>query len=208
MITSLGCLSYKSDHTQVYTLASDSMANTNLVNVHSLLLFQRGMGDKAVGASLSLVSPAEDKAHANIVKSLNASFSQIRLDGRLLSNAQERTNLASKIVSTEQVENKAKKNNQWFLEKAEEAGLELDDELLEEGLAGGNQRERQQLREANKAKLLLRQLLSQPMRTQRFGKFLSRNSAAQIAPPEAATVVAPIERKPKQKFNKKRKHGK
>lgn len=150
------------------------------------------------------MSPAEDKVHASIAQALNTAFSHVKLDGRLLSNAQERTNLASKIVNSEQVEAKAKKSNQWFLDKAEEAGLDLDDDLLDEGLAGGNQRDRQQLRESNKAKMMLRQLLSQPMQTQRYGKFLSRNSAARMPQPDVS-VVFPNERKPGRKVRKKRK---
>ena len=62
-------------------------------------------------------------------------FDDVHIDGRLVASAQERANLASKIVAAEDVESKAKKQNQWFLEKAEEAGLELDEDNFDEGLA-------------------------------------------------------------------------
>jgi ATP-dependent RNA helicase DDX24/MAK5 len=131
------------------------------------------MGDKAVGSSLSLISPAEDKAHRKIVSELNASFYSVPLDSRLLSAAQERANLASKIVAAEKIESKAKQTNDWFVKNAEEAGLEVDEDALEDGLAGGTQKEQQQLLEARRAKVQLQRLLAEPMVAQRFGKFSS-----------------------------------
>jgi len=137
------------------------------------------MGEKAVGVSLSLISPAEDKAHRKIVSELSVAFEHVHLDSRLLSAAQERTNLASKVLLAEDVEGKAKRNNQWFIDSAKAADLDIDDDdVFDEGLAGGNQKEQQQLIEAQRAKALLRQKLAEPLVTQRFGKFLSSNSAA------------------------------
>ena len=129
------------------------------------------MGAKAVGSSLSLISPAEDKAHRKIVSELNAVFYSVPLDSRLLSAAQERANLASKVVAAEKIESKAKQTNDWFVKNAEEAGLEVDEDALEDGLAGGNQKEQQQLLESQRAKVKLQRLLAEPMVAQRFGKF-------------------------------------
>lgn len=140
----------------------------------------RGMGVGAVGSSLSLVAPGEDKAQDRICKALGSKrlFQGVPLDGRLLSEAQARVNLASKIVECEDLESRTRKQNQWFQKLADEAGLEVDDGLIEDGLAGGDKREQQQLQTALQARSQLRILLAQPMTTQRFGKFLSCNSAA------------------------------
>ena len=140
-------------------------------------LLQRGFGEKAVGSSLSLISPAEDKAHRKIASELNAVFYSVPLDPRLLSAAQERTNLASKVVAAERIESKARQTNDWFVKSAEEAGLEVDEDALEDGLAGGNQKEQQQLLEAQRAKVQLNRLLAEPMVTQRCVKFLSTSTA-------------------------------
>ena len=167
-------------------------------------LLQRGMGEKAVGSSMSLISPAEERAHTKILSELNVGFEAVQLDSRLLTAAQERVNLASKIIKAEDVEGKAKRSNQWFIDSAKEAGLEIDDEVFEDGLAGGNQKDQQQLREAKRAKGLLQRLLAEPMVTQRYGKFLSSNTAAQ------KTEVAPyvVQTKLKQPNKKKRKKNK
>jgi hypothetical protein len=135
------------------------------------------MGKGAVGVSLSLIAPAEDKAHSKILQALQVNFSKILLDGRLLSSAQERVNLASKVVVAADKEHKIQSHNQWFREKAEEAELELDEDMLEDDhdLPEVEESER---REAQKARTRLVQLLAEPMTTQRFGKFLSTNSAA------------------------------
>jgi len=135
------------------------------------------MGLGAKGVSLSLIAPAEEKSHGKIVRALQgAKFSKILLDGRLLSSAQERVNLASKVVVAAQKEHQIQSQNQWFLEKAKEADLELDEDLLEEDSA--NAADRNDIRQAQAARVRLAQLLTEPMTTQRFGKFLSTHSAA------------------------------
>jgi hypothetical protein len=138
------------------------------------------MGVEAVGTSISLIAPGEDKAQSRICEALGSKrlFKVMPLDGRLLSEAQVRANLASKIVECDNLESKTQKQNQWFQRAADEVGLEVDDGLIEEGLAGGDRREQQQLQTAKQARSQLRLLLAQPMTTQRYGKFLSSNSAA------------------------------
>jgi hypothetical protein len=126
---------------------------------------------------LSLVSPAEDKAHSKICEAVQVVFKKVLLDGRLMGAAQERVNLASKIVASAEVEQKSNSHNRWFLEKAKEAEIDIDDDLLETD-DNRSERELAQLKEARKAKVQLAQLLQEPMKTQRFGKFLSTNSAA------------------------------
>ncbi len=76
---------------------------------------------------MSLISPAEDKARAKIAEAVQVSFAKVMLDGRLLTSTQERKNLASRIVAAADVEQKSQSSNRWFLEKAKEAELELDD---------------------------------------------------------------------------------
>ncbi|CAB9527279.1 dependent RNA helicase [Seminavis robusta] len=146
--------------------------------VHRAGRTARGMGENAVGSSLSLIAPADEKAHRKIVGELNATIHRVPLDSRLLTAAQARTNLASKIVAAESIEGKAQQTNDWFMKNAEEAGLEVDADVLEGGLLGGNLKEQQQFLEAGRAKTELRRLLAEPMVTQRFGKFMSVNSAA------------------------------
>jgi hypothetical protein len=152
------------------------------------------MGEKAVGSSMSLVSSAEEKQQKAIFDELGkALFSPVYLDGRLLVEAQERVNLASKIVSCDETESRTDRSNKWFKDAAVDADLELDDDMLDEGLAGGDLRAQQRLREAKKAKALLKSLLAQPMVVQRFGKFLSSNSAAAI-PAVPGCVVPAVEK--------------
>jgi len=137
----------------------------------------RGVGEKAIGCSVSLVASNEDKMHLGIIKSLQARFETVALDGRLLHEAQERVNLATKVAEVQNLERKSQRKNQWIMEKAEDAGFEVDEDLLEEGLSQGDGRDRAKLMEAHRARDRLAELLAQPMRTQRFGKFLSTNSA-------------------------------
>ena len=91
--------------------------------------------------------------------------------------SQERTNLATKIITAEEMQNKTNSSNQWVLEKAKEAELELDDDLVEDD-SNRLEKEKQQLSEAKKAKVRLAQLLAEPMKKQKFGKFLSTKSEA------------------------------
>lgn len=138
---------------------------------------QRGVGDKAIGTSISLVAPAEEKEHMKICEAVRGNGSRsletVHVDGRLLSEAQARVSLATKIVACNDVESQASKKNKWLQDAANEAGLELDEDMLESGLLDGDQRDRQRFIEAKRAKEELRQLLAKPMRKQHFGKFLS-----------------------------------
>ena len=95
------------------------------------------------------------------------------IDGRLLNEAQEQVALATKIVSCNDVESQANKKNNWLHNAAKEAGLDVDEDMLEGGLLDGDQRDRQRFLDAKRAKAELRQLLAKPMRIQHIGKFLS-----------------------------------
>ena len=119
----------------------------------------------------------EDKVQANICKTLKLKFQDLLMDGRLLREAQERANLASKVVQSEDAERQIQRRNQWFKETADDAELEMDDLLVEEG-DGASSRDRNTIRQAAAARQRLTSLLKQPLQTQRFGKFLSTNSAA------------------------------
>jgi ATP-dependent RNA helicase DDX24/MAK5 len=162
------------------------------------------MGEGAVGCSLSLVASGEDKFHAKIVNALKVSFTEVVMDGRLLSGAQERVNLACKVASAEDTERKTQRDNQWFKDQAAEAGLEVDDDMLDNGLAGGDSRDQARLNEARLARERLRHLLAQPIQTQRFGKFLSTNSAAtqRVVPEPVIMPPAPGSRKKKRRRSK------
>lgn len=173
---------------------------------------QRGVGEKAVGSSISLVSPSEEKAHRAICEALHGSasggFAEMPMDGRLLSAAQQRTSLAARVVECETIEAKASKKNKWFIEAAEDAGLDLDEDLLDGGLMDGGHRDRQKLSEARKARQTLNELLTQPMRTQQFGKFLSGaglKAAIQAEKDVTPYVVENSAKSGKRKMNKKKK---
>jgi hypothetical protein len=135
------------------------------------------VGAKAVGTSTSLVAPAEEREHQKICEAVlgagSRSLDQVQIDGRLLSEAQERVALATKIVSCNDVESQASKKNKWLQDAAEEAGLDVDEDMMDGGLLDGDQRDRQRFLDAKRAKGELRQLLARPMRIQHFGKFLS-----------------------------------
>lgn len=124
------------------------------------------------------------------------------MDGRLLAAARERVNLATKVAESEDAERKAVRDNQWFREQAAEAGLDVDDDMLDDaaGLTGDMKRDRARQSEAAQARQRLRVLLAQPMQSQRFGKFLSTNSAATQRVVPQPTVVA----QPKSNNRKKR----
>lgn len=129
------------------------------------------------------------------------------MDGRLLAAAQERVNLATKVAEAEDVERKATRDNQWLRELATEADIDFDvdddNDMLDKGAlskSGDHKRDRARQSEAGSAKQRLRVLLTQPMQTQRFGKFLSTNSAAmQRVIQEPTTSAAVKQQKKRQK---------
>lgn len=137
------------------------------------------MGDTAKGHSFSLIAPAEDKAHSAILAALKTKFDSLPIDGRLLRGAQERVNLATKVVETTEIERRVQNKNKWFKQQAHEAGLDVDEDLFEDGLGEGK-RGKAKLQDARMARERLAQLLAEPIRTQRHGKFLSTNSAAPV----------------------------
>jgi hypothetical protein len=89
--------------------------------------------------------------------------------------AQERTNLAVKIFLAGEVMQKMLSRNRWFLDTSKEADLKIHNDLSENNL------NRSEKAEVRKAKVSLHQLLSKPMKIQRFGKFLSTNSAIPLS---------------------------
>lgn len=137
----------------------------------------RGMGDNAVGSSLSLVSSAEDKAHSKIANTLSVSFEKVILDGRLLSSSQLRVNLASKVYNVGEMEHRMNHSNKWFIDMAKEADIDLDDDLIEDD-SNRSEKELQQIVEAQRARETLFKLLKEPLTKQKYGKFLSTNSDA------------------------------
>lgn len=143
--------------------------------VHRAGRTARGVGTE--GWSISLVAAAEEKSHGSICQavrgSTSKSFDSVPMDGRLLTSAQERVNLASKVVACEAAETKTNKSNKWFIDASKDAGLDLDEELLDDGLMGGSKKERQHYIQAKRARQELKELLATPMRTQSYGKFLS-----------------------------------
>ena len=78
--------------------------------------------------------------------------------------------LANKVFTCQDAESQTSKKNKWLQDTAHEAGLEIDNDMLESSLLDGDQRDRQRFIESKRAKAELKQLLQQPMRTQRYGK--------------------------------------
>ena len=185
---------------------------SHIFTTYEIVQIQRGVGAGAVGCSLSLVAPSEDRFHSKIVQALQVKFSTVPMDGRLLAAAQERVNLAAKVAEAEDTERKATRDNQWLREQAAEAGIDIDDDddndMLEKGTlgkSGDHKRDRARQSEVVLAKQRLRVLLAQPMQTQRFGKFLSTNSAAMqrvIMEPTPSVAVKPIRSKKDKKRQK------
>ena len=136
------------------------------------------MGDKAVGVSISLVAPAEEKEHRKICEAVKGSgqgnLETTDIDARLLSEAQARVALANKIFTCNDAQSQAIKKNKWLNDTAHEAGLDVDEDMLESSMLDGDQRDRARFLESKRAKVKLRLLLQTPMRTQRFGKYLSQ----------------------------------
>jgi len=197
------------DIPSVSTVIHYDVARATDTFVHRAGRTARGMGEKAVGSSLSLVSAAEERAQENICEALGSKrlFENGSIDGRLLTLAQERVSLASKIVTCDSEETKTQKQNKWYEQAAEEAGLDLDEDLLEDGLAGGDERERQKLHQAKAARAQLRAMLAVPMQTQRFGKFLSVNSAVHNDKVTPYVVQDTTGHKKSKRNRKKRKAG-
>ena len=168
-----------------YTKSVSNVLFSNLGSHHYIYFVcvfpfskQRGVGEKAVGTSVSLVAPAEEREHQKICELVQGtggsrSLDQVSIDGRLLNEAQERVALATKIVSCNDVETQAVRKNKWLQDAAKDAGLDVDEDMIEGGLLGGDKRDRQRFIDANRARTELRQLLAKPMRIQHFGKFLS-----------------------------------
>ncbi|KAL7505460.1 hypothetical protein ACHAXN_002943 [Cyclotella atomus] len=138
----------------------------------------RGVGDKAVGVSISLVAPAEEKEHRKICEAVKGSgqgnLETTDIDARLLSEAQARVALANKIFTCNDAQSQAIKKNKWLNDTAHEAGLDVDEDMLESSMLDGDQQDRARFLESKRAKVKLRLLLQTPMRTQRFGKYLSQ----------------------------------
>jgi len=127
------------------------------------------MGDAAVGVSLSLVSPAEDKPHARILQALQLEQSPTNrmetwdLEGRLLRSAVQRVNLATQIVKWSTKDRQTQQDNSWWNKMAKEADMELDDRLLEEMRDDDGPKANQSRRHIESAKTRLQQLLAEPL---------------------------------------------
>ncbi len=108
---SLGCLNQKRI---VFSLPFRivSLRSCSLLTIPGNFFWQRGVGEKAVGTSISLVAPAEEREHQKICEAVKGSgvrtLGQVHVDGRLLSAAQERVSLATKIVACSDIESQVK----------------------------------------------------------------------------------------------------
>jgi hypothetical protein len=117
----------------------------------------------------------------------------VPIDGRFLRLAQERVNLACKVAEADDTDRKKQRDQQWFIDQANQAGLEVDEDLLDNDLTEEKQgkgstsaRDKARQNEARMARLRLQELLKQPIQTQRYGKFLSTIRSKQH------TIVRPV----------------
>lgn len=113
---------------------------------------------------------------------LNVQFQEVPIDGRILRIAQERVNLACKVATADDTDRKNQRDDQWFIDQAKQAGLEIDDDLLnnvrtdDDNIGSrrnkdSNMRIKARQKEAEIARKKLQELLSQPVQTQRYSKF-------------------------------------
>ncbi|KAL7521101.1 hypothetical protein ACHAWX_005793 [Stephanocyclus meneghinianus] len=197
------------DIPSVSTVVHYDVARTIDTFIHRSGRTARGVGDKAVGVSISLVAPAEEKEHRKICEAVKGagerSLETVHIDGRLLSEAQARVSLATKIVTCNDVESQASKKNKWLQDTAHQAGLEVDEDMFENGLLDGDQRDRQRFIESKRAKAELLQLLQTPMRTQHFGKFLSGRGLQDAIKTEAIVQPFVVKAAPSKRKSKRRK---
>jgi putative cell wall-binding protein len=118
----------------------------------------------------------------SISKALEVTFAPWTIDARMLHRAQERVNLASKVVAMTDKEQQTQRRNEWFRVQAEAAGFDITDEVLNDmdftrsNDAQYNNRVKSQTQEAKKAAMKLSQLLLEPLHVRRYGKFVSTSS--------------------------------
>eukprot|EP00578_Thalassiosira_sp_NH16_P013461 CAMPEP_0181108602 /NCGR_PEP_ID=MMETSP1071-20121207/17716_1 /TAXON_ID=35127 /ORGANISM="Thalassiosira sp., Strain NH16" /LENGTH=467 /DNA_ID=CAMNT_0023192213 /DNA_START=156 /DNA_END=1556 /DNA_ORIENTATION=- len=86
------------DITSVTTVVHYDVARVVDTFIHRAGRTARGVGEKAVGTSISLVAPAEEREHQKICEAVQGkeskSLEQVNIDGRLLNEARERVALA------------------------------------------------------------------------------------------------------------------
>lgn len=135
-----------------------------------------------MGSSLSLVAPSEDKFHRHLIQKLGVDLETVNIDGRILRESQERVCLACKIGTADDSDRQKDREQQWFVEQAREAGIELDDDLdiFEDGNEGSSKRDTAKRSVIEASRRRLAQLLQQPLQKQRFGKFLQSSDRLQF----------------------------
>jgi len=152
------------------------------------------------GLSFSLVAPRDEKMHAEVCRALlspppedeeeeeegqeqqelqqQVSMTTFPVDLQELNAVRERVHLAGKIVGYEQEAGRQQASQSWFLKRAREADLELDEDLLEETEAG-TEKERQKARQMGMDRQRLNELLSAPLVQQRR-KFINVAEKIQV----------------------------
>merc|ERR1712194_243486 len=128
----------------------------------------RGVGHDVSGFSILLVSPKDEKKYDYIAS--NQNFKSIKFDGRVLSKAQHRTNLASKIYLYEHTQLKSQKEKDFLFKISQDADIDYDPDDFDENFVSNHDVVKKV--EAKRARYELRQLLTQPMNNlHRYGKF-------------------------------------
>ncbi|XP_052774075.1 ATP-dependent RNA helicase DDX24-like [Mya arenaria] len=119
------------------------------------------------GLSVVLIGPDDVKSYKKIIHTLNKNedLPMFPVEQTILSELKRRVNMVRQIETQEYRFNKKKRQNDWFIKSAEEAGVEIDDAGLLDDLGDDDeqQRHRQHLRQM-KHELSL--LLGQPLAPQ------------------------------------------
>ncbi|XP_046848202.1 ATP-dependent RNA helicase DDX24-like [Xenia sp. Carnegie-2017] len=145
------------------------------------------------GLSLLLISPDDLRSYEKIWKSLDKDYepTEFPVDMKFLNDIRKRVSLARIIDKEEHRFRKRKWNNDWFLNNAKEADLEIDEDLLEDL---GDSHEQQVLKKklsANKARL--NSLLAAPFACSGFaGKYPTKERKLQSC---GSQYISNVERK-------------
>lgn len=147
------------------------------------------------GLAVALVTPKEDARFRALIKALNRDVpTEFPLDLTLMPAVRERVRLALRLDSLERGNSKQRAEKSWKALHAEELGLELSDEEIDEEEQLQNRRKRAQAPkiqidgEIAGLKAQLSTLLAEPLRPKFSEKFFTGGAAAGLAVQQRVVV--------------------
>jgi len=162
------------DLTNIATVIQYDVAFSRKTFVHRAGRTARGV--EGVGTSISLVSSRDQERHSALVNG-HFSVADLNPNSLLLKQCMTRVALAAKIVAHDAASNSRMKEESWYVKAANEAHLVLDHDPGVHTTHTANNHNHKAI-QIQKAKQQLKQLLKEPIRAQRHGKFLSTAAAA------------------------------